>query len=287
MTVSYEAPLSVAPVEALQPKEGDRYWHVSFFEQEAPDLAVEAQRIHAEGYRAMGFVTEDAIEEDKTLSADIDKARGPNVEYFLATKSEDATDADDRAALRKVHLTQGQTYEDLPAYSLSKDKLSDLGQAYLRAVSYSADLKEIGALARTKDAHPMAVHELFREIVQGAQGKNEVWMMTVVSTTYASLVGSFGSKNFILIGDNIPLDDSRVGDQIELKPAIVQPAEFIDNILASYNAAATLQEKLRLQRSFMFMTEGLPPHKMSEEVFHARQELLKERDAAQAKRNEK
>ena len=272
MTTVYEAPL----VEALQPKPYDKYTHVAFMEDEAPDLAIEAQRIHAEGYYAMGFVNKDAIQADGTLTTEIDKARGPNVKYYLDFNPEEG--AFDRAAVRKFNLVEGQTYRDTPAYAICKDYLSPLGESLLDVVEdQEGRIKEIGALARSANAKPDAVFELFRKIVQDANETDEVWFMTIVADTRAVLEHRFGRKNFISLGENVPIgsDDELVADRIELAPTLVRPSKFIDNILVSMrDPELRVSQRRALERSLVFMTDGLRPEEMSDDVARARQELL-------------
>lgn len=263
-------------MEALQPKPYDAYTHVAFMEDEAPDLAIEAQRIHAEGYHAMGFVNKDAIQADGTLTTDIDKARGSNVKYYLDFNPQEGTN--DRAAVRKFNLVEGQTYRDTPAYAICKDYLSPLGESLLDVVDdQEGRIKEIGALARSAEASPAAVFELFRKIVHDAKDTNEVWFMTIVSDTRSVLERNFGKKNFISLGENVPIgsEDDLVADRIELAPTLVRPGKFIDNILAATkDSDLKASEVHRLRRSLVFMTDGLSSEEMSEDVARARQEIL-------------
>lgn len=285
-TVSYETPVMHLD-EALRPAPYDQYNHVSFYEDEAPDFAVEAQRIHAEGYHAMGFVHKDAIQADGTLTPEIDKARGPHVKYYLDYKPESGRD--DRAAVRKVNLLEGQTYRDLPAYALCKDHFTPLGETLLDVVDDQENrIKEIGALARTTEAQPRAVYELFRKIIHEAKDTNEVWFMTIVANTHNILVHSYGAKNFISLGENIPIgsQDDRVEDQVELKPVLVRPDKFIDNILESAkNPELRQSERHTLLKNLVFMTDGLKPDEMSDDVRRARQEFMLTQTTVRASRS--
>ena len=276
-----ELPPTTGWNETLTPDPYDRYFHVTYGEEDAPDLAIEAWQIHAEGYSAMGFVHDGAVTPEGFLTDDIDKARGPNVEYHLAFHPENGTD---KATMRKIHLAEGQTCQDLPAYQLCKDALYPLGRVLLAGFP-TTRLKEIGALARTTNAHPLAVHEIFRKVIHSAiekspdgTDKNEVWFASIVSKTHDLLVGHYGAKNFTPLGEKVPIVDERVAESIELKPVLIRPDKFIANILASYNEAVEAADPKAmhsLRRSFIFFTDGLRPDQMSTEVADARQTMTR------------
>ncbi|MDB5186448.1 MAG: hypothetical protein JWL85_971 [Candidatus Saccharibacteria bacterium] len=264
--------------EELRPPRGDAFRHVRVTEASNPELVMEAWRVHAEGYYSVGFVNKDAITKEGFMASDIDKARGPYVDYFLAVNPEDDSE---RATMRKINLSEGGTYKDLPAYQLCKDKLSPMGIALLESMqNQDVRLKEIGALARTPNTSPIAVHEMFRDAIQEALGKNEVWFFSIVSTTHKTLAKSFGEKNLRVIGEDVPLEDERVNEGIALKPTIVRPDDFIDNMLTAYLEAKTAPERIRLKRSLLFFTDGLDSRHMSEQVFTTRQTMLMEQSAS-------
>ncbi|MDB5185191.1 MAG: hypothetical protein JWN38_999 [Candidatus Saccharibacteria bacterium] len=244
------------------------YEHIITTEAANPAMAELAWRIHAEGYHTMGFVHKTAIAMDGALTTDIDKARGDNVEYFLAINDVQEIDA---ASLRKVHIPEGGDYTDLPAYKLCEPQLSEPGKQLLADLSEDGhDIIEIGALARTASASPYAVHELFRNIVHGSAGKNEAWLFSIVSTTFDSLASSFGKDSFIVLGEDTPIVDDRVSNGVKLRPAVLIPDLFIDNVLAQYEAATNRVQRHKLLRTFMFFTEGLEDNELSEHAAQAR-----------------
>jgi hypothetical protein len=264
--------------EAMRPAPANKYDHMTFTELTRPDLAAEAWRVHAEGYQAMGFVNQDAVDEHGYMAADIDKARGPHVDYYRASNP---SNAQDQATMRKINIPYGGSYQDLPAFRLCQDSLNPLGRRLLGSLQNPDQrLKEIGALARTAEAQPLAVHELFRTTIQEALGKDEIWFFSIVTSTHESLAKSFGERNFNVIGDDVPIgEDSRVGDHIALRPTLLRPDEFIDNILLSLDEAQTIPAQVRYQRSLLFFTDGLPINLMSERVALARQAILMDQAA--------
>lgn len=258
--------------ETFSDQRQDKYQHVSYYETEVPSLAHKAWQIHAEGYRAMNFVQDSAITPEGYLSEDIDKSRGEYTQYYLAY---DPENPDDIATLRKIGVAPGEGYAELPAYKLCEDVLSAEGRQVLMSETAKGKVfKEIGALARGAKASPMGPHELFRAAVQDALQSNEYWIISTVSTTFESLVKSFGSMNFIVIGEDVMIDDPRVNPNILLRPAAVDPTKFLSNILKDIDSTLEIAARTRLQRSLLFMTEGLSVEQMGHEVAAARTGLL-------------
>lgn len=263
-----EPAVSEAPVTARQ----DRYYHLKFKGQDNQELAEEAWRIHAQGYLAMGFVKTGAVTPEGFLTTDIDKARGDEVDYFLALNPNQETDC---ATMRKINLVPGEDFRDLPAFKITSDKLSPTGidlLSHLQVDDYQ--IKELGALARTPNSNPIAIHEIFRSALHDSLGKKEAWFFSIVSSTFDSLAKSFGPDNFVVIGEDTPIDDPRVSEQVVLRPAILFPDRFIDTLLISYLATDDPKTKHGLLRSFLFFTDGVPEDRISELSAQARQELL-------------
>jgi hypothetical protein len=259
-----------------QPRQ-DKYRHVSFHEQNNPILAEEAWRIHTDGYHSHGFVSDEALDPvTGVLGEDIDKSRGRFVEYHIAFNPKKPAD---RATLRIDGLAPGGTYKDLPAYQLCKDTLSPEGAKLLDSITHQdRRVKEIAAMATSAQGHPMGVYEIIRKVIQDEIGKDEVWMFSIVSTTFQSLVQNFGSDNFNVIGEDASIADDRVNSELRLRPTVLYPDKFIDNILGSFNKLGNepkeARDKLRLARSLLFITEGLHPGQMSEDVRAMRSTLL-------------
>ena len=261
----------VAPTELVHP---DQFVHLEFTEQDNPALAEAAWRTHARGYFEAGFLTEDAIDPDTGfLPTDIDKSRGPNTDYYLAL-ADDGTYA---ATMRKIKVAPEETYRDLPAYQLCKDNLSERGAARLDDLEAAGtEIVEISGMAGKT---PMAVFETIRTAMHKAIGRDEVWLFSIVSSTYDSLARSWSADNLPVLGEDTPLIDPRVKDGIRLRPAMLDPNTFNDNLLAAYQSAETGPEKARLLRSFEFFTDGLRADQMSLPVLQARRELLAAKEA--------
>ncbi len=260
---------TVEPLIVLTP---NTFEHAKFTEHENPLAALEAQRVHAEGYVTTGFVTVEAIDSDGRLSHEIDKSRGEHTDYYLALHKSDERNI---ATLRMINTPEDGTISELPAFRLSSNNLNETGRTVIgELIGEGYSFREIAALAKTEHGNPMGIHELFRVILHEAIEKKEAWIFTIVSSTYASLVESFGDSNFIIIGEDVRIDDPRVNKDITLKPGIMVPDRFIDNLYAAY-AASEGKQKRRLQRSFLFFTDGLNQRHMSQEAYAARREMTK------------
>lgn len=251
----------------------DQYIHLKIREEDNPELAHEAWRIHSEGYLNMRFITKNAITTDGYIHEDIDSSRKENTDYYLAINKEGLED--DRATLRKINLKPGETYRDLPAFKLCKDVITEDNIQILDSIANQDQvIKEIAGLARTANSNPNAAYELFRNIYQEALGKNEIWFYSIVSSTYRSLAKNFTADNLKVLGDPIAINDSRVSQDITLVPVILQPDIFTETILKNIKENDTSLSHKRFMRTFLFFTDGLDENRMSPEVYTARKKFL-------------
>lgn len=231
-----------------------------FVEDTRPELVAEAWRVHAEGYVDMGFVLPWAVI-DGALPGDIDKARGPNVDYYLATTwAPDATLnlVEQKSTMRKINIPSGEGLEALPAYRLSVDHLYPEYRDMLESLESSGiRLKEIAALSKASNTTPVAIFEVLRAAYQEALGKDEVWFFSIVSTTFSSLSDNFGTDAIRQIGRPIVFDDARIDSRVSLVPGMVVIEQFLDGIQYAYEQSVDPRESARLGRSFLFFAEGL------------------------------
>jgi hypothetical protein len=269
MTVLMEQPMS----ETTRPQRHDAYVHHKVTEASDPDMVRRSLQIHAEGYYDNGFVDADAILPDGTMVLALDKSRGPYTDYYLAINP-DSTKRDE-ATMRKRHLPLGSTFRDLPTYEMCAPHLYPEGRQYLQDIQgQDMRLKEIGGMARRREASPVGIFEIIRSTIQEAAETDEVWFFSIVSTTLGSLQKSFGTTNFHIIGEGVDIGDTRVNnDKVSLIPTIVTPSEFIGNILADYSRSENAAERRILQRSFLFLADGMPQGAMSQEVRDAQAEF--------------
>lgn len=275
----------------------DNYEIRSFTEESDPELAQLAWAIHATGYMNMHLVKPNAVDPDSGQLGDgIDKSRGPSVEYRLAIKPDENAhavlaalktgDAElpdvgllNAATMRKVHIPYGGTIEDLPAYQLCKENLYPWGEEYLRGIENPQDrIKEIAALTPTQRKSKMGVYELIRDAIQDAQGKNEIWICSIVSTTNNAFSEGFGPGVMMQIGEQLAIDDPRVSDDIKLVPVAIDIDALISSNYDNYKAAIDPVSREKRRRSFMFFSEGLGEEKLGSRLASARQEMLQEKE---------
>ncbi len=251
----------------------EQFGHMQFTEETDPVSAREAWRVQGVGYLAMNFVNESALTPDKHLWPDIDHARGPNVAYYMGYRKN--VPSRGISVVRVAGVPGDGTWRDLPTAVASEAHLSDEGRVLLEGVDNpERRLKEIGGLAGPS---PLAIYESIRRIIQGAQGKDEVWFFNGVETTFNSFCRTYGPTNFVVAGSSVSFDgDTRVRNEIALKPTIVYPDKFISNILADYERATTEEVRRKLGNSFMFMMQGLDLRFVSPHMFVRHREMTEE-----------
>lgn len=262
---------------ALVPPRQDNYQHLSFNQLSDPELVGTALRVHAEGYTTMGFVSEDAVASDGTLDETIDHSRGCFTDYYLAVNPQNPRDM---ATMRKISVPPAGSVEDLPAYSLSKDGFYPEGINYLHDLESSGfSVKEIAGLARTKEAPSSSVYELLRRVFQEALDKDEAWFFSIVSDTYESITRYFGKTAFRVLGDDVKIDDHRVSERIQLKPAILMPSTFFKSLIRDIETAERPKPQMKLLGMFIYLSDGLTDQAMGDEPAEYRRRLLSMKDA--------
>jgi hypothetical protein len=249
----------------------DRFRFTKFTEATDSVMVKLAREIHAVGYQDMGFVNSSAVTSEGFLADDIDKAHGPNVDYYVA---ESPDDDEVKATLRKIHIPEGGSLQDLPAFNLTIGSLSDSGFNLIAGIDNpEVNVKEIAALARTPEASPMIIFELLRNVLHESLGKDEVWFFSIVSTTYQSLVDNFGNEAIYQIGEPITFDDTRISNEVTLVPALVNTDTFINTLCRTALDETDPDQQQRLLRSFMFFTDGLDDSQMNVEASSVRSSI--------------
>ncbi len=256
------------------PVRHDIYKHYLFNESTDPALVETALKVHAEGYTAMGFVSEDAVDPNGVLDSSIDHSRGVFTDYYLAVNP---NDPNDMATVRKISTPLYGSFEDLPAFQLSKDVLYPEGIALLNELEANGyQIKEIAGLARTKSANPMSVYELIREVFQTSIIRDEAWFFSIVSSTFNSITQYFGKTAFRVIGQDVRINDYRVNEKIQLKPSILVPNQSFKLLIEDINNTTTPKAKRRLLSMFLYLSENLGEDIVGHEVFDFRNRHLSE-----------
>ncbi len=248
--------------EQLTPRK-DEYVHIKFQEEGNEVLVDEALKIHAEGYRALGFINEDAIDKNGHVVSAIDHARGPSVDYYLAIKSEN--EPDNSLTVRMINIPNGEDFTILPAYKLCGENLNPDGLGLLLNIPANK-LKELAALSRTSEATEAGLLELLRDVYQDSYGKNEYWFFSVVDRTLRWLEIQFGSTNFMKIGSETTIEDPRVKKKVILIPALFKIDDLFKNMMKNIAVSKNGQERDKLVTTFLYFLEGIPEANLSEEV---------------------
>lgn len=247
----------------------DYYKIFSFYEKDCLSLAQEAWKIHASGYRDMNFVYDTAIDENGFLYPDIDKARGPNVQYYLAIDPNNPTDC---GTMRRIEIPEGYDFTCLPAYKACKDNLTAEGLELLKTVSnQSRCLKEIAALSKTAQSSRVSIYELLRSALHDGIKDKEVWLFSLVASTHDSLVVTMGNDVFTILGPDIAFEDKRIAQDVRLRPLLLDTNTYLDTLYGSYLTEIDPRKKRFYLRSFRFFSDGLDESLMSKDIIQARQ----------------
>jgi methionyl-tRNA formyltransferase len=241
------------------PQRIDHYDILCFSERNPDDanLVHLARAVHALGFRNDGFVTPEAISgsgDNIELLEELDPSRGPDVDYYLAMRNHH-----DVATVRKKRIPEGGSFEDLPAYRMTRENIPEKNTIKLRE---AARVYELGALARAESASPLSALELFRHVIHEALGRGEVWMLGVVHETFDKFTKDFGNRAIEQIGGPVAIDRKFVRSGLELVPAIIDVDNFIRGIYLSacevrITDPQTAQRRRELIMSFRFFAEGL------------------------------
>ncbi len=248
---------------------GDGFYYATFTEDRAPALADIAWHAQGLSYLTHNIVSSDALLPDGRMSPDIDKARGPGVVYYLCRESDDGSCR--RATSMRLVSPGPEGYKSLPSYARCESALYAEAEAYLTDLQGQGYvIREAASFAGMPDAHPLSMQRVFRRAVHDVmlESRKELWLVTMAAGTYPRLAGSWGGKNIQLIGRDVVASHPILQD---LKPALLQPCSFIDN-LANDCQEAEGAERDKLHRSLLFFMQGLRQEHVSAAVWQYMQE---------------
>ena len=250
----------------------DVYEHYSFNERSDPELVQTALRVHAEGYTTMGFVSDDAVDDDGRLIDSIDHARGEFIDYFLAVNP---VNASDMSTMRKINIPPGGSVENLPAFQLTKDGLYEEGVTLLEDLKQDGyQIKEIAGLAKSEEGSPIGLYEILRNVYHSTLGKNEVWFFSIVTTTFDSFIRHFGKSAFKVIGDDVKIFDKRVNKDIKLRPALLDVDRSLEIMIKDIELSENKKERQRLLNMFLYWSDGLEAKDMGQKAADYKDDLM-------------
>jgi len=242
---------------------GDTYAYTSSREAVDAEFVHIARQVHAASYLGEGFIHDEAIE-DGQVAADIDKARGESVTYYVGFDCQ--AEAFPVSTLRKIAAEGVGGVASLPGYALCEDALDDNGKRLLcTAEQAGRPVREISAFGHIPEVPATAGYELLRHIYQEAHGSDELWFFVMVTKKYRALLNSFGPQAVQKVGDEITLNDERIGD-VSLTPCVVDIETFLDDIQAGIATEEVPARRRRMAASLQIFAEGLDPTTLSSEV---------------------
>lgn len=251
----------------------EQYSIQTFTEKDNPAGAFRAQQLQGESYVSAGFVYPTGLDIHGRLLPELDRSRGDDVLYKLATSING--DPEDQAALRIIGLPEGGMIEDLAAYKYSKNDLFDGAKEALEMhiAEYGAEsVREIAALSKGNKAGDLSSFELIRNIVQEAvrDETNEAWFITFAKPAFDAIQRNFGPRSLTQIGNPVQVDvgDPRTSDKLRLIPTIIKPCNVLDGVIHDIDDFGhdPAQQK-RLIRTLMFLADGMKQEEMSPEVY--------------------
>lgn len=238
------------------------YGYVKAAAGDDPAFALLAHRVHAVSYLGEEFITEDAITETGEVTAALDKARGPGVEYYVGF-------ADDGVAvstLRKVHAQQRGGHELLPGYQVCADVIDAEAKEFLAAAEEAGrPIVEMSSFGHIPELTSAAGLEIMRHVMQEAQGTDEVWFFSMVTEKLQALQNRFGPLAIRSIGKAIAIKDERARD-ITLTPGCIDMRTFFDDIREAILVEPDRIKRKRYLQCLRFITQGVPLEQMSEAV---------------------
>lgn len=253
----------------------ERFRIETFTEYENPAGAVRAQQIQGESYVAAGFVYESALDQYGRLDETLDRSRGPNITYKLATaiNSDPDNREKDQASLRINSIPRGGQLDNLTEYKYCKDVMSietELELRQLIAERGTDAVKGIAALSKTNEAHPTAPFELIRDILQEAirDDTGETWLITFAKPAFDAVKKNFGDRAMHQIAEPVAVDvgDDRTNDELRLIPCVIRPCEVLDGLVQDIKEEADDHRRMSLVRSLYFVADGLKEQEMSQSV---------------------
>ena len=270
------ATLDAAVMERREIKHQHEKYHIqTFTERSNPEGAFRAQQIQGESYVAAGFVYQSALDEYGRLQPELDRSRGDNIIYKLATAIDHGQgNVDlDQASVRINPIPKGGRLDDLTEYKYIKDVMSIEAELELRQIIAERGtdaVKGLAALSKTNEADQISSFEIIRNIFQeSVQDKtDETWLITFAKPAYIAIRNNFGERAVTQIAEPVAVDvgDDRTDDNLRLVPCVIKPGEVLDGLVKDITEASDIKRQMTLVRSLYFLSDGLKPDEMSDTV---------------------
>lgn len=232
-----------------------------FTEEQYPEGALLAQRIHAQSYIDEQYVTEEAIDADGRLLADIDTARGDNIIYFLG---QDDKDDQKIATLRKKFIPEQGDLKDLSGYRNSETFIrpEEIDRIYQHVAKYGLrSVVEISALGKAHDAPSETSMKLIRSVVHDSVRTNpdERWIILFTEHAYRAMDRFFGSTIVRRVGEFANVNDGQeyINPKLRFVPTVIKPASVMETLLSEASDETRLPtERMTRAATLNFMSAG-------------------------------
>lgn len=226
-----------------------------------------AWRTHQEGYMREGLAKPAAITPEGYLNEAIDKSRHimEGISYVFAQRPDENSD---RATAR---LIEADTYAQLPTFGLVKPGMSKEAVNALQEIQEEGiKLVELGALSKTSTRTSRGVQEVIRTLlratVSGEERDPVRLYCSMVEPARRGLARSISQANLAPIGRTVILEENEFRNQTPLTPLIINPDEFIVNILKAHKKAEDPREGRLTLNSLLFFAHGLDEKHLPGEV---------------------
>lgn len=239
-----------------------------------------ARRTMFEGYLRTGLAKPAAESVDHFLLPEIDKSGHlkEGVVHFLARNRNDMSDTATARLIDAADPTSMPTYE-LIANGLKSETIDRLRNLTEEGIV----LKEMGALAKSFTAHDhdkrgtqnktTGVAEVIRTVLGATIGTDTLLYCSMVEEARNGLGRLITFNNLESIGTPVVLEENEFRRETTLVPVLIDPNQFVPNILAEATKARTSEARQRLMGSFLFFADQLSNEILGEKVAFARAQM--------------
>lgn len=255
------------------PRQGARYTiDVSVGEQDKPEVAWMARRIHGISYAEFGYVTQECLDEDGCLLPELDGSRDREdgtirVSYMLAHEIGKPIE-EARATMRLIDVGENGTVDDLPTCQNFKDVFSPEIKAHLHELSKTYRIREAGSLGAIGGVKGhLGSYENMRAAIQSAliqeleHGQPTLFLVSMTPKSIRPIIEFVGKHATEQLSGPAAMFSDDPRKAIDLEAAVIDPHKIIDGILDDIEAAKVSNDTAEIVKrthKLAFMTDGLP-----------------------------
>jgi len=205
----------------------------------------------------------------ETSAKEVDKIRGPGVEFYALLQTTIEESGVPIASLRKIHTTEAGAVEQSPSFVKfeEQDALDPEEVEAYKERAAGRKVVEIGALWKEEDFAFDAQLSLYRRAIQDSIERDEIWFMGVVNPVHRTLTRTFGPRVIRTIGEPIAVEDEDARKHVRINPAYVDPKTFFDDMLDGVEAdklAGDFKAAYKKEYMISFFLKGLNTRLLSD-----------------------